>query len=45
MINRNEAIKIATYILKNVLDVDMDSKNSQVYINIYRGGINNDEYN
>ena len=24
--------------------MDMDSKNSQVYINIYRGGINNDDY-
>lgn len=45
LINRNEAIKIATYILKNVLDIDINSKNSQVYINIYRGGINNDDYN
>lgn len=45
LINRNEAIKIATYILKNVLDIDINSKNSQVYINIYIGGINNDDYN
>lgn len=45
LINRNEAVKIATYILKDTLKVNMDSKNSQIYINIYKGGINNEDYN
>lgn len=45
LINRNEAVKIATYILKNVLNINLDSKNSQIYINLYRIGFNNNDYN
>lgn len=45
LINRNEAVKIATYILKDTLKVNIDNQNSQIYINIYKGGINNEDYN
>lgn len=45
LISRNEAIKIATYILKDVLDANLDREKFQNYINIYKGGINNDDYN
>lgn len=45
LINRNEAIKIATYILQDILNIDIDSENCQIYINIYRGSANNEDYN
>lgn len=45
LISRNEAIKIATHILKDVLDVNLDREKFQIYVNVYKGGINNDDYN
>lgn len=45
LISRNKAIKMATYIISDVLNIDIDSENSQIYINIYRGGSNSGDYN
>lgn len=45
LISRNKAIKMATYIISDVLNIDIDSENSQIYINIYRDGSNSGDYN
>lgn len=42
LINRNKAIKIATYILKDILNINIE--NHQININLYRGGAYNDGY-
>ncbi|MEW9077608.1 hypothetical protein [Terrisporobacter glycolicus] len=43
LINRNKAIKIATYILKDILNINIE--NHQININLYRGGAYNNGYN
>ena len=45
MINRNQAIEIATYILSDVLNVDMTKGNPQKYVEVYRDPKENDTYN
>ncbi|MEG0855324.1 MAG: hypothetical protein RSG52_02475 [Terrisporobacter sp.] len=45
LVNRNEAIKIATYILRDILDIDMTAGNPAMYVDIYRNVEKEETYN